>query len=272
MEDPVNAMLCHHGFHPSMLAWCSMHQLNLGIMQDFSGSAILLLVRISFFGNYNAEDHLRESMKECTRRFKDFCKLHSFECSQCWLTTGMLHDNQTGWPSLKLKAYNARIFLMFVRAALQAAKSAREAQGLEEDAELSYAVMAAKALCSWFALVERAGRYLTPEQAAEQETAGLVFLRCYTFLARLAASQSIRRWHVITKFHGFRHILQSARLTLYNSRFLHTYVDEDFVGVWIRLSRRVAHALFEFRVLCRFLLRLQAMRTVDQRSVPARWS
>ena len=184
----------------------------------------------------------------------------------------MLHDNQTGWPSLKLKAYNARIFLMFVKAALQAAKSAREAQGLEEDAELSYAVMAAKALCSWFALVERTGRYLTPEQASDQETAGLVFLRCYAFLALFAASHGIRRWHVITKLHvsvqiyesfyfvnsvycfcvlvlltksftkGFRHILQNARLTLYNSRFLHTYVDEDFVGVWIRLSRHVARS------------------------------
>ena len=123
-------------------------------------------------------------------------------CSQCWLTSGMLHDNQTGWPSLRLKAYNARIFLMFLKAALQAAKSARETQGLPEDAELSYAAVAAKALCSWFALVERTGRYLTPEQAADQESAGLLFLRCYAALAWIATSPGIRRWRVITKAHA----------------------------------------------------------------------
>ena len=45
---------------------------------------------------------------------------------------------------------------------------------------------------------------------------------------------------------GFRHILVNGRVQCYNSRFLHTYVDEDFVGAWIRLARRVARSQASF--------------------------
>ena len=123
----------------------------------------------------------------------------NLRCSQCWLTSGMLHDDSTGWPALRLKAYNGRIFLLYVRTALQACSKCPEQQGNQE---LALACLAAQALCLFFSLSERAGRYLNAVQSRELHSAGTTFLRCYTALARMAALAGVRRWHLLPKMHA----------------------------------------------------------------------
>ena len=120
-------------------------------------------------------------------------------CSQCWLTSGMLHDDATGWPALRLKAYNGRIFLLYVRTALQACSKRPEQGGNQE---IALACIAAQALSLFFSLSERAGRYLNASQSQEIHSAGLTFLRCYTSLARMAAVAGVRRWHLLPKMHA----------------------------------------------------------------------
>ena len=173
-----------------------------------------------FFGN---QPSLDDAMKELTNRFRTFCSVRGIEplslintlfelallgvpsrprCSQCWLSSGMLHDDSTGWPALRLKAYNGRVFLLYVRTALHACK--KQSAGLQatEMQEITLAALAADSLCLFFSLTEQADRYLSEEESQSIHKAGMVFLRCYTSLAKLAASMGVRRWHLLPKMHA----------------------------------------------------------------------
>ena len=55
------------------------------------------------------------------------------------------------------------------------------------------------------------------------------------------------------------HIVEDQCQTLLNARTFHTFVDEDFVGLFKNLVLQVPKEMLEYRCLTRFLLRLRAM-------------
>ena len=113
----------------------------------------------------------------------------------------MLHEGSVGYPSLRLKAYNDRVFVLFLKAALETARDDHKAKGLE-CWELAMASAAAAAVCAWFSWTERCSRYLKEEDAAKIEEYGCMYLRCYAELARHAAMMNIRRWRMTPKMHA----------------------------------------------------------------------
>ena len=75
--------------------------------------------------------------------------------SQNFFTTGLVsHDN--GYPSLTCKAYNGRVFLVFLTTCPDALLNQ-----IGDDQEVTLAFSTSKATCVSFDRIERYGRYLT---------------------------------------------------------------------------------------------------------------
>ena len=123
--------------------------------------------------------------------------------------------------------------------------------------ELLNASVATKALCKWFDLIERSPRHLEQHVADQIFNAGMTFLATYNRLALHSVIQKHGRWKFLCKLHIFMHLCEDMRLTLCNCRMHHTFRDEDFMGLCKKLAIRVHKgALFEYRILTRWLLRL----------------
>lgn len=83
--------------------------------------------------------------------------------SQGYLTAGMLHAE--GFPCLTIKAHNGRLMLVFLDLCLATyIRSTRDAGGTPSS-EVVNVSLATRALCGWYDAVERAGRYLTRDEA-----------------------------------------------------------------------------------------------------------
>ena len=66
------------GFHYSMIRWCSMHSIQLGVGLFLNGGCWHELVKVQHFEGNSVADRFREAY----RKFKIFCKTHKIECSQ----------------------------------------------------------------------------------------------------------------------------------------------------------------------------------------------
>lgn len=186
-------------------------------------------------------------------------KLSHLRHSQGYLTAGMLHAE--GFPCLTIKAHNGRLMLVFLDLCLATyIKSTRDADGTPSS-EVVNASLATRALCGWFDAVERAGRYLTRAEADTIYNYGFSFLKTYQRLGVESVLNGSRRWKYIPKLHVVHHLLEDMKFSLVNCRFTHCFKDEDNVGLVKRLAVRVHKGnLFEYRILTRWLLRLDTWR------------
>ena len=158
-----------------------------------------------------------------------------------------------GYPSLTAKAFNGRLFVVFLTTCLEALAARNP------DLEIRLALTACKAMCMLFDRMERAPRYLNARQAAEIYKAGLMFMAAYDKLARLNSVRRVQRFKLLPKLHVLFHLVQDMYHTQYNARAYHCFKDEDNVGLLKRLAVRVHKGpLMEYRILTRWLLRLQA--------------
>eukprot|EP00435_Cladocopium_sp_Y103_P008588 s3618_g2.t1 len=234
------------GFETVQLRFCTMHICNLGILQTLNGSLTSLLCEKGFFGGGKLEDQLRE----LSSRFRSWARVHQFQHSQGYITVGMLHITD-GFPALTCKAWNGQVLLVF----LDSCANILFQQHPEEETEL--ASLAARAMVCWFDRLARYGRYLTEIQSKDISKFGFTFLRLYQKLGYFSVTHNCGRWKLLPKHHPFRHVNEDMLSMRMNYRYVHTFKDEDNVGVCKRLAERVTKGdLMEYRVLCRFLLRL----------------
>ena len=251
----VNPMATIQYFNASMLRFCSMHCINLGILQYLLGSVVVLLAETyDFFGAGSWEVRLTELL----HRFKLWASASRIPHSQSSITKGMLfHSKQhTDFPCLTLKAYNARVMLPFLARCLGIAF-----KSCQTDCELGLAYACCQRLSAFFDLLERSPRYLTPAQAELLETHGLRYSELYMRLAKISVSQGKLRWKLIPKHHVFvEHLVKGMRQSEANIRYTHCFIDEDFIGTIKALCRRVHPRLLEMRVLGRWLLRLKVWK------------
>ena len=170
--------------------------------------------------------------------------------SQGFIAVGMLHITD-GFPQLTCKAHNGHVLLCFLDICVQVLFQ----QSSEDETHL--ASLAARSLVCWFDRLARYGRYLTEFEGRDIAKHGFTFLRLYQKLGYLSVVQKCGRWKLIPKHHPFRHICEDMATKRYNYKYVHTYKDEDNVGVMKKLAEKVAKGdLMEYRVLTRFLLRL----------------
>ncbi|CAE7207120.1 unnamed protein product, partial [Symbiodinium sp. CCMP2456] len=114
--------------------------------------------------------------------------------SQNHLTAGMI--TRDPYPSLNLKAWNGRVFVVFLEICLNAAVAM-----YDDDRELELAAAAATCIAVWFDRSERASRYLTESEADTICEAGLKFIAYYEALARHCIHADVARFKVIPKLH-----------------------------------------------------------------------
>ena len=138
------------------------------------------------------------ALKEAWVRFKHWASANQVPHSQGPLTGGLLQEDP--YPSLNLKAWNGRVFLIFLDLCIALlAKSVAL-----DDSEPHLASLACSSLCTWFDRTERVGRYLTSAQAGEIAGAGRATLEAYETLAHHAQSMNVVRWKTVPKMHVIR--------------------------------------------------------------------
>ena len=177
------------------------------------------------------------------------------------MTGGLLAWEGGAYPSLNLKAYNGRLFVMFFEIVLRRLVSD---ESLQIDdmlrKELELASGATTALAMFFHVMECSGRYLKEEQAASMEQACCTYLDLSNILALHSIKRLTPRWKAVPKHHFFKHMSENMVQCLYNCRYYQSYFDEDFIGRWKLLCQKVPKGLMELRLLTRYLLRLKASR------------
>lgn len=170
--------------------------------------------------------------------------------SQNFFTTGLVsHDN--GYPYLTCKAYNGRVFLVFLTTCLDALL-----QQIGDNQEVTLAFSTSKAMCVSFDRIERYGRYLTNSEARDLHDALMGTVYGYQKLALLSIRQGISRWKFIPKLHCVVHLAEDALAFRYNIKYHHCFKDEDNIGLLKKLAVMVAKPLMEWRILLRWQLRL----------------
>ena len=171
--------------------------------------------------------------------------------SQGWITTGCLNAVD-GYPTLCCKAYNGRLMVIFLDRCIHSLASQKHG-----DAEIYNACVATRALTAWFDSLERAKRYLTDQEKVTLYTLGSKFVSTLEKLAILALRANVNRWRLQPKIHPMCHLNEDHLWFAYNCRYHHSYVDEDFMGLAKQLAQKCHRGdLLEFRIMCRFLLRL----------------
>ena len=131
------------------------------------------------------------------------------------------------------------------------------APDLQQEVKLAHA--ATVALASYLHETECAGRYLLREEADKMYKAVEAYLHLIQILAVCSHRRAIPRWKCVPKHHSMLHLVEDQRETLVNARSFHTFVDEDFVGLFKNLVLQVPKEMLEYRCLTRFLLRLRAL-------------
>lgn len=169
--------------------------------------------------------------------------------SQGFFTTGLV-TSDNGYPSLSCKAYNGRVWLVFMVTCLHSAVLTTN------NPEMRLAYSTCKALSVYFDRLERCPRYLNDAQARSQYDSMMQFVSGYHKLATLSLSLGQSRWKLIPKLHCCVHLAENALRDKYNPKYYHCFKDEDFMGLLKKLGCMVAKPLMEFRVLLRWQLRL----------------
>ena len=174
--------------------------------------------------------------------------------SQGFFGGGLLnHDD--GFPSLTCKAFNGRLFLVFLTTCLKTLCEQMD----NPDLEIRLALAACNAMCVFFDRMERSKRYLTPQEGDDLYTAAFTYTQAVEKLATLNVQRKVQRFKLIPKNHVVLHLGEDQRRYLYNARFHHCYRDEDMVGLMKRLAVAVHKGtLMEMRILTRWLLRLNS--------------
>lgn len=171
--------------------------------------------------------------------------------SQGFISTGMLHVSD-GFPNLTCKAWNGQILLFYFDSCMNVLQ-----QRHRDDEEIHLAFLATRAMVCWFDRLARYGRYLNDFESRDIASYGFTFLRWYQKLAYMGTLRNSGRWKLLPKHHPFRHMQEDMVRHRYNYRYVHTFKDEDHIGILKKLALRVSKSdLMEFRVLTRFLLRL----------------
>ena len=114
------------------------------------------------------------------------------------------------------------------------------------------------ALSKFITVLDVAGRWLTDQQIAEAQHAGMLFLKCYGKLAERALARGVKLWKCKPKLHYMHHHILDLSNS-WNPRYSHAFLEEDFLGKVARLGRRCHRKSVSLRFLQRYIM-LQATR------------
>lgn len=142
-------------FHPSMIRWCMMHVVHLGLLFVCNGSAMNLLLRFGWFGGDESTTGMK--LARVYKRFKEWTAEHKIECSQPPFSEKMIFKKNSD-VLFTAKAYNGRIILEWLTHEVYAASTSEGAA--EFDSRFHLIAAALRFMARFLGKCERAGRYL----------------------------------------------------------------------------------------------------------------
>ena len=98
------------GFHNDIVRFCSMHTLNLGVLQTLVAEGLLWLRENDVFNGNDLDDRLRC----CYIDFKAWARREGVVCSQRRFRASSLHLSDVDFPWMNCKAYNCRCILAWL--------------------------------------------------------------------------------------------------------------------------------------------------------------
>eukprot|EP00439_Symbiodinium_sp_Y106_P027279 s3766_g3.t1 len=161
--------------------------------------------------------------------------------SQATMTAGMLGFEGGAYPSLNLKAWNSRLFVVFFEVVLRDLVARDAGAGNELLCkELKLASAATTAMCAFLDGMESSPRYLSDDQCRYLHEAMQSFLELYEVLIATSNERHTARWKAVPKHHLAWHMVEEMDKSRYNVRFYHSFQDEDFLGQWKTLVQSVS--------------------------------
>ena len=174
------------------------------------------------------------------------------------MNSGLLAWEGSAYPSLQLKAWNGRVMTAFFAVVLKALDSREGVADGDLKEEVKLASAATTAIASFLHSMETSPWFLTADQANSMRVAVETYLNLIQVLALLSHRRQKPRWKCVPKHHSMVHLIEDQSKSLINMRAYHTFLDEDFVGVFKALAQQVPKELLEYRCMTRYLLRLKA--------------
>ena len=232
------------GFNLQMLSVDLLHAFHLGCGRDLAGSAIRSLASQAGFWAGNTQDLRLES---ATRSLRAFAANNRLSLTIRKLTKSNLSWETESYPELKCKGFDTFIVVKWLAHEV----TLRDCG----DDLLACALWAAD---SFLRVLHKSGTFLKEAEELHKTHVGNLFLRSYLRLASNALQARQRLWRLRPKFHLLWHVVHERRASRLNATFTSTWMDEDAMRKWMRITRMTHKRTAAINTLRRFLLGLPA--------------
>ncbi|CAK9032252.1 unnamed protein product [Durusdinium trenchii] len=204
-----------------------------------------LLLRCGYFGRDDVSMAIK--LSRAFVAFKAWMSANKVECSQPPFTEKMLFKKNSD-ILLTSKAYNGRVVVQWLSHEVHLASTSPTFSAY--DPRFFVIVAALRRMARFLCGLERAGRYLTPEESESIFEDGYAFLKHYKCLTLMSLRLGMQEWFMKPKCHALWHLLVGIRDKRSNPRFFHGFVDEDAMA-WIKSTYLKAHPTRAIRWIMR---------------------
>ncbi|CAL1132282.1 unnamed protein product [Cladocopium goreaui] len=185
------------GFHHTIIRFCSMHTLNLGLLYVCNAGALLLLCEdFEYFGTGTFAEQLDVAYQD----FLAFCRSKRIPHSQPPFLPRMV-KKKDGNELFTAKAYNGRVILSWLNHTLLGVLAQRP------DHQILHLTSAAvNSMTNIFSISESHGRFLPESAAQELHDNGVRFVDLYKVLCVEHIRMNKNRWLMRPKIHVLLHL------------------------------------------------------------------
>ena len=99
-------------FHVSCICWCSLDNLNLGLLWTMNGGTLALLLEMNVYGDLSRDAHT-SCLKKASGDFKQWQNQTKIRCSQRPFTYNNLFEKGHG-AYLAAQGYNSRVISAYL--------------------------------------------------------------------------------------------------------------------------------------------------------------
>ena len=155
------------------------------------------------------------------------------------------------YPELAANAWNSRLVMGWLAVETGRVQDARQNQHTHMVALLRWAMN------DLFSTMEGAGRWFDQGQVVRFCEACDLVLGSFGWLAKEALDANILRFPLRPKMHALSHLQAQVRSDMRNPKYYARTLDEDFVGVTVRIARKVHRRSVPVATLLRHVIRIK---------------
>jgi len=253
----MNPLALVPSFHIEAIKFDETHAVKLGVARIISASALLDLCDRGHFGGRPLANQLSaawNSFKQWLRRGYLHSNLRRFTASR-------LNHSTTEYPELAAKAWNCRLVVGWLASQACAAADAPQS---EHNRMVALAVYG---LNDMFCTMEGAKRFFDQAQADRFCNNCDDVLGALTWLAKESLDEKRLRWPLRPKMHVIGHLQEQVRSDFRNPKYYACMLDEDFIGVTVRMAKHIHRRSVATATMVRYIIRLKQRWSVHPQNV-----